>query len=90
MNKLKKRKGLYGVIVRKDSDKYCVIMSGDCASAKVVKQHAQYLADLYHQVCIPLFFRNYYQAMYYHLEIEGVTRDTIPYRHRGHEYKPTA
>ena len=77
MNKLKKRKGLHGVIVRKDGDKYYVVMSCSCASANGVKQYAKYLAD-------------HYQAMYYHLEIEGVTRDTIPHRHRGCEYKPTA
>ena len=90
MNKLKKRKGLHGVIVRKDGDKYYVVMSCSCASANGVKQYAKYLADHYHNIYIPLFFRNYYQAMYYHLEIEGVTRDTIPHRHRGCEYKPTA
>lgn len=90
MKKFKKRKGLYGVIVRKDSDGYFVAMSCYHLAASEIKNRAQYLADRDHQVYIPLFFRNHYQAEYYHLDTEGITLDTIPDRHRGCEYKPTA
>ena len=90
MKKFKKRKGIYGVIVRKDENGYFVATSDYNASASLLKECAQYLADRDHCIYIPLFFRNYYQAEYYGLDTEGVTRDTIPDRHRGCEYKPTA
>lgn len=88
MKKFKKRKGLYAVIVRKDSDGYFVVVSGYSQSVNEMKKYVQYLADRDHCVYIPLFFRNHYHAEYYHLDTEGVTLDTIPHRHRGCEYKP--
>ena len=90
MKKFKKRKSPYIVIVRKDSDGYFVVMSCYFQSINGAKEYTQYLADRDHYVYIPLFFRNHYQAEYYHLETEGMTLDTIPDRHRGCEYKPTA
>ena len=90
MKKLQKRKGIYGVIVRKDEDGYFVVAADYYISAEWLKQEVQYLANFRRRTYIPLFFRNHYQAAYYGLEIGGVTRLNLPDRHRGHEYKPTA
>ena len=87
MKKFKKRKGLYGVIVCKDNDGYRVVSADYYAHANAIKQDAQLLANWYNHVYIPLFFRNYYQAQYYHVEDVSAIVDTLPDRHRGREYK---